>query len=160
MRFSVPDTVFSRLLTASLSLAIFASLAVAENSVQQIIAARQSNLKDLGGAFKTVRDQLRLSKPNMMEIKLAAQQISELVGDQGHWFPKGSGPESGVKTDAKPEIWSDPAGFAAAQKTLAAEAPKLLSLATAQDVAGLKAQVSVVGQACKGCHDKYRVPRE
>jgi len=146
---------------ATLALALtLTALASADGSVQQAITARQSNLKDLGGAFKTVRDQLRLSKPNLMEIKLAAQQIKDLVNDQGHWFPKGSGPESGIKTDAKPDIWTDPAGFAAAQKNLATEAPKLLELASVQDLAGLKAQVTVVGQACKGCHDKYRVPRD
>ena len=132
----------------------------ADGSMEDAISARQSNLKDLGGAFKTVRDQLRASKPNAAEIKMAAQQINDLVADQSHWFPKGSGPESGFETDAKPEIWSDAKGFAAAQQRLAEEAPKLLVLANAGDTDGLKKQVGTVGQACKGCHDKYRVPQD
>lgn len=144
------------------SAAVLGGWAVAEPglSPQQAVAARQSNLKDLGGAFKTIRDQLRISKPNVSEIKLAAKQIKDLVDDQQHWFPKGTGPESGVETDAKPEIWTDPAGFAAAQKAFAEQAPKLLTLATAEDLAGLKSQVPLVGQTCKGCHDKYRVPQD
>jgi cytochrome c556 len=129
-------------------------------SPKQAIEARQSNLKDLGGAFKTVRDQLRISSPNIQEIKLAAQQIKDLVGDQDHWFPKGTGPEAGFKTDAKPEIWSDPAGFAKARKELAEQAPKLLTFADANDLAGLRSHVPVVAQSCKGCHDKYRVPKD
>jgi len=126
--------------------------------MEQTITNRQSNLKDLGGAFKTVRDQLKRSTPNMAEIKQAAQQINDLSADQGRWFPKGSGPEAGVKTAAKPEVWTDPTGFAAALEKFSAEAPKLLTLANANDLEALKNQAKLVGEACKGCHDKYRVP--
>ena len=144
---------------AAASIAVVALAAESGVTPQQAIEARQSNLKDLGGAFKTVRDQLRISSPNLQEIKLAAQQIKDLVADQDHWFPKGTGPESGIKTDAKAEIWTDASGFASAQKELAEQAPKLLTLANANDLPGLRSQVPVVGQTCKGCHDKYRVPK-
>ena len=137
---------------------LIASAAWAASAMEQTITSRQSNLKDLGGAFKAVRDQLRRSTPNLAEIKQAATQINELAADQKHWFPKGSGPEAGIKTAAKPEIWSDPTGFAAALDKFSTEAPKLLELANANDIEGLKSQVKVVGDACKGCHDKYRVP--
>jgi cytochrome c556 len=136
------------------------SAAWAASAMEQTITNRQSNLKDLGGAFKTVRDQLKRSTPNMAEIKQAAQQINDLSADQKHWFPKGSGPEAGIKTAAKPEIWSDATGFAAALDTFSIEAPKLLVLANANDVEGLKSQAKIVGDACKDCHDKFRVPDE
>jgi len=124
------------------------------------IEARQSNFKDLGGAFKTLRDQLRRSSPDLISIEQAAQSVKELSHDQAVWFPKGTGPETGIKTDAKPEIWSDSAGFVAANKKLAEESAKLYAVALAKDIEGIKANVLVVGQACKGCHDKYRVPRD
>ena len=54
----------------------------------------------------------------------------------------------------------DPKGFAAALSNLTQEAPKLLQLANASDLGGLKTQSGKVGQACKGCHDKYRVPQD
>jgi cytochrome c556 len=127
-------------------------------SPEDTIKARQSNLKDIGGAFKTIRDQLKVSKPNIFAIKDAAQQIKDLAADQVHWFPKGSGPEAGVKTAAKPEIWSDAQGFTDALNKFSVEAPKLVAFAEANDLVGLKTQVATVGQACKGCHDKYRVP--
>lgn len=150
----------SRGRAALLSLIVFGTGAsvCADMSPEMVIKARQSNLKDLGGAFKTVRDQLKVSKPNLAEIKQAAQQISNLAQDQSHWFPQGSGPETGVKTAAKPEIWSDSAGFAKALGRFSAEAPKLLALANAGDLDGLRSQAATVGQACKGCHDTYRVP--
>jgi cytochrome c556 len=136
------------------------AVALAAPTPRDAIMARQSNLKDIGGAFKAIRDQLRLSTPNLPAIKQAAQQIKDLAADQSHWFPKGSGPEAGIKTAAKPEIWSDAKGFAEALDRFAIEAPKLSSFAEAGDLAGLRSQVATVGQVCKGCHDKYRVPEE
>jgi cytochrome c556 len=127
---------------------------------RQAVEARQSNFKDMGGAFKAIRDQLRRGTPDLVAIQQAAQQMKDYADQQHAWFPKGSGPEAGVKTDAKKEIWTDAAGFAEVQKAFSAEAPKLLTAANAKDVEGLKAQVLVVGKACKGCHDKYRVPEE
>ena len=127
---------------------------------QDAIKARQSNLKDIGGAFKAIRDQLRLSTPNMPTITQAAQQIKDLAADQAHWFHKGSGPEAGIKTAAKTEIWTDAQGFADALNKFSIEAPKLSNFAEANDLSALRAQVATVGQACKGCHDKYRVPEE
>src|SRR5690349_7054757 len=66
------------------------------------IEARQSNFKDLGGAFKTIRDQLRLSRPDLIAIEQAAQSVKEMASEHANWFPKGTGPESGYDTDAKP----------------------------------------------------------
>jgi cytochrome c556 len=127
---------------------------------RQSIEARQSHFKDMGGAFKTVRDQLRRPTPDMTAIQQAAQSVKELAQDQPNWFPKGSGAEAGVKTAAKPEVWNDSANFSAAMQKLREAAVKLDSLAQAKDIDGLKAHVPAVGQACKGCHDKYRVPEE
>src|SRR5262245_56457549 len=66
-------------------------------TVKQQIEARQHNLKDLGGAFKTVNDQLKTDAPQLTEIKLAAEEIRSHSQDIANWFPAGTGPESGVK---------------------------------------------------------------
>jgi cytochrome c556 len=161
MKWLVSLAIASASIVSVVSVVSVASVARAANpSPEDTIKARQSNLKDIGGAFKAVRDQLRLSTPNMPAIKQAAQQIKDLAADQVHWFPKGTGPETGVKTAAKPEIWSDPQGFSEVLNKFSVEAPKLSAYAEANDLAGLKAQVLTVGQACKGCHDKYRVPQD
>jgi cytochrome c556 len=127
---------------------------------QEAIDARQHNLKDLGGAFKAVRDQLRKSDPDMTQVQQAAEQIQQLAADMNKWFPKGSGPSEDVETDAKAEIWNDPKGFATVLTKFQTEAPKLLTFAKAGDAAGLRKQVTAVGGACKGCHDTYRVPQD
>lgn len=151
----------STLLMGTTLLAMTFGMAFAAGApAEQTIKARQVHLKDLGAAFKEVRDQLRSSRPDMAQLNSASGQIAALATQMSDWFPQGSGPESRVKTDAKPEIWSDPAGFEKALKNFQAEAPKLQQLAAANDVGGIKAQVGKLGGACKGCHDNYRVPRD
>jgi cytochrome c556 len=149
-----------KLLIAGIAAAIsVATGAVFASSVEDTIKSRQAHLKDLGAAFKEVRDLLRNSQPDPAKLKSSADQIANLAAQLPNWFPKGSGPEAGIKTDAKPEIWSDPAGFERAVKLLQEEAPKLQQLAAANDVAGIRAQVGKLGGACKNCHDSYRVPQ-
>lgn len=127
---------------------------------QAAVDARRHSLKDLGGAFKAVRDQTRKSEPDMKQVQQAAEQIQQLAADMNKWFPKGSEPSEALETDAKAQIWSDPKGFANVMAKFQAEAPKLLAFAKAGDTNGLKKQVTVVGGTCKGCHDTYRVPQD
>ena len=96
----------------------------------------------------------------MTQVQEAAGQIAKAAAAIDTWFPQGSGPESKIETDAKSEIWADPQGFQTAAKALKAEAPKMQQLANANDLAGVKAQVGKLGGACKGCHDKFRVPQD
>jgi cytochrome c556 len=145
---------------AGMLLAVGGLAFAAGESVETVIKSRQQHLKDMGAAFKTLRDETRKSEPAMAQVKGAADEIAKAASQIDTWFPAGSGPESKLETDAKPEIWADPQGFAAAAKNLKAEAPKLQQLASANDLAGVKAQIGKVGGACKGCHDKYRVPEE
>jgi cytochrome c556 len=139
--------------------AVIASAAVAQSSPKDVIAARQQGLKDAGAAFKTIRDQMR-GTPDAAAIKSAAQTIEQTAGKMSGWFPKGSGPEAGVKTGAKPEIWTDATGFDAAAKKFVEEAGKFNALAKAGDMKAVGAGVRALGQACGGCHDKYRVKED
>lgn len=122
--------------------------------------SRHQNFKAQGAAFKAVLDEIKKGQPDKAVISANAVKLKALAGQLPTWFPKGSGAESGMKTDAKPEVWSDPVGFAAAANRFQAEASKLAQFAQAGDIAGVKGQVRAVGGACKNCHDKYRVPEE
>ena len=142
------------------SVLVASGWALAAGSAQETIEARQKNLKSLGSAFKTIRDEIRKSDPDAAEIKTAAGEVATFATQIHTWFPQGSGPEAQVKTEAKPEIWTDPAGFDTALKNFQAEAPKLAQFANANDIAGVKGAFGKLGGICKGCHDKYRVPRD
>jgi cytochrome c556 len=123
-------------------------------------AARHQNFKQLGAAFKAIMDELKKSSPDKAVLSANAAKMNTLAAQEPSWFPKGSGPESGVKTDAKPQIWSDPKGFAEAVRRLQTETGKLQQIAAAGDVAAMKEQARATGGACKNCHDKFRVPEK
>ncbi len=121
--------------------------------------ARDHHYHELGKAFKSVRDQSKASSPDFAALEKGAAAVSEASVDQGKWFAKGTGPESG-KTRALAEIWTDPKGFEAAQKMFSDSAPALLTAARAHDVAAINSAFANVGKSCKNCHDKFRAPEE
>jgi cytochrome c556 len=121
-----------------------------------VIKTRQQGLKDMGAAFKTVRDQLKAASPDTAAIKTAAGTIQKTADAMAKWFPKGSGPEVGVKTAAKVEIWNDAGGFSDARQKLVEESAKFAQTAAGGDAAAIGGGVRGLGMACKGCHDKFR----
>jgi cytochrome c556 len=129
-------------------------------SAAEVVKARQKSLKALGAAFKTIRDELKEDSPDAAKIREAAADITQAAGAIDKWFPAGTGPDSGVKTDAKPEVWTDPAGFATAREAFVREANKWAQLGNSTDASAWKEGAASLGQSCKGCHDKYRVKKE
>lgn len=133
-----------------------AGTAIAQNAAAKAVTERQAGFKRVGGAFKTINDQLKAGEPDLAAIRTAAAAINASGSAQYRWFPRGSGPAAGVKTKARAEIWSDGPGFAVAQRAYQVEAAKLQRFAAAGDVEGLKQQAKALGGACGGCHKKYR----
>ena len=123
------------------------------------IKPRQDKLRDMGGALKAISDDIKRGKIDWDNTVIPnAQTIKDRSGYLLNWFPKGSGPETGKKTYALPAIWQKNDDFVKQGKAAQAEANKLSDIALKKDEAGLKAQVLVVGKACKACHDAYRSP--
>lgn len=133
-----------------------AGAALAQTAAEKAVGVRQAGFKQIGAAFKTINDEARAGKPDMAAIAAAAAKLKTHAAQVPTWFPKGSGVESGAKTGAKAEIWSDAAGFASASANFQAQANKLQQLAAAGNVDATKAQVRQVGAACQACHSKYR----
>lgn len=69
------------------------------------------------------------------------------------WSAFGPGTEGG---DARPEIWSDAAGFKQKEQALHDNIAKLTAAADAGDFDKLRAAFGDVGASCKACHDAYR----
>jgi cytochrome c556 len=133
--------------------ALAASLSGAEAA-----KARMDHMKALGAASKALGDQMRSGAPDPAVVKAQAAKIAAAADAIPTWFPAGSGPESGAKTHARPIVWSDPADFTAARNKLVAAAADLDRAAAAGDMAAVGAALHPVGAACKGCHDKFKVP--
>ncbi|HEY7800692.1 MAG TPA: cytochrome c [Hyphomonadaceae bacterium] len=129
-------------------------------TVKQQIEVRQKSLKEMGAAMKTIGDQMKSGAPELDQIRPAVQTIKTHSTELPTWFPAGTGPESGVKTEALAKIWEDQPGFQAAAQRLADEAARLSDVATGEDLAAIGAQVAATGGACKNCHDQFRMKKE
>jgi cytochrome c556 len=156
--------------TITTALALTAGLMPAAGAIAQdtapttpggkAVVARQAHYKDLNKAFGAIGAELRKDAPDKAAIAANATAAAGLAKDVPTWFPKGSGPEAGVKTAAKAEIWTDAAGFEAAATKLRDETAKLQQAATGGDIDAVKAQFRATAGACKNCHDSYRAAPE
>jgi cytochrome c556 len=120
------------------------------------IATRQQNYKQIGRSFKAINDEMKKDSPSLALVGSNARTIGDLGRRIPHWFPKGSGPEAGVKTGALPVIWEKPADFRRAAANLVRAAKDAQAAAASGDLARTKAAAGGLGQACKGCHDTFR----
>ena len=132
--------------------------ALAAVDAAKIYEARHTKFHAIANAFKAIMETSKSEKPDTALVASQAKIIEGLAHKIPTWFPAGTGAESGVKTRAKAEIWTDSAGFAAAAKNLETQSIALQSVATKGDIAALQAQVKATGGACGACHTKYRGP--
>jgi cytochrome c556 len=139
-------------------LAVSGGYVAAAESPADIIKARQEKFKDLGKQAKALVDQLKAGALDKAAASDEAKKIAEYAHDLPSWFPKGTGPDSGVKTLAKPEIWTKPDDFKAAAEKFQTEADKLVEVAATGDIAAVGGQFQATGKACGGCHKPFRTP--
>ncbi|MEH6715248.1 cytochrome c [Parasphingorhabdus flavimaris] len=126
-------------------------------TVKEQIEARQGQLKKMGKAFKTISDQLKADSPDLSQIQTAAAAVPEESATMIDWFPEGTGPQSGVETEALPVIWENKADFNLKITALQDAAALLDSAAQTGDIAAIGAAFKTTGGTCKACHDKYRL---
>jgi len=90
------------------------------------------------------------------DVAAHADALAAGARDMVSLYPSGTGVDSGLKTDAKAEIWSKSADFAAEAKKFAEATTKLAELAKGGDMKALAAQLETVGDSCKSCHDGFK----
>lgn len=130
----------------------------ASPAVTSAISARKANFKEIGGAFKTINDELKSGAPDMNAVRPAARDLATRSAQQVKFFPRGSGPESGVKTRAKAEIWADNAAFVKLQNDMTGAANALNAAAVSGNATALATARTSLGATCKSCHDRFRAP--
>ncbi|MFQ3594675.1 MAG: cytochrome c [Sphingomonadaceae bacterium] len=142
--------------TLVVAAAVAAAPAMVLANVATTIQERQENFKAIGRANKAIQDELKRPRPSADVIRTNAAALERASQQIPRFFPAGSGPEAGVKTEALPAIWKNPAGFAdAAEKNLAA-ARALKAAADSGDMARIRATAEALGPTCKTCHDQFR----
>lgn len=143
-------------LIAAATAAIVATAAIAAPA--DTIRMRQANYKQIGAAMKGINEQLRNSTPSIPAIRAASRNILGFAPQVLRWFPRGTGPEAGVRTRARPEIWTDHAGFRRAGAGLLVAARNFDAAARRGDLVAIRAAAPGLAHACSNCHDDYRAP--
>jgi cytochrome c556 len=123
-----------------------------------VIKARKGNYKEIGGAFKSINDELKTGAPDMNSLRPIARDLASRAAFSLKHFPKGSGPESKQPTRAKAAIWSNQGEFNAIQQQMVEAAKALNAAAAAGNLAGMQSARTKLGATCKSCHDKFREP--
>eukprot|EP01037_Dinobryon_pediforme_P009705 gene9705-9770_t len=108
----------------------------------EIIATRQANQKRVQELVNGMKKGVEGGAAASTQVDAAAE-----LADRAHrlkgYFPEGT--ETGGNTKAKPEIWSDRAGFDKVAASYEDAFDKLLVLAKAGDTAGFNAQFATAG---------------
>lgn len=122
------------------------------------ITERRELMKANGAAAKAINDILK----NGGSAADMVPHADKLVDDSQKLpslFPAGTDQPQGKDpghTMAKPEIWSDPSGFAEKLKIFQDESAMFKTAVASGDMAAIKAEFEKLGEACGGCHKVYR----
>lgn len=150
-------TILGTLVGGVAILGIGVSLAFA--AADDAIKGRQGCMKAHGNTvFKVMVPMIKGEQPYdaaAIQAALAAEETA--CADWSNFWGADTQKGETLKTRAKPEIWTDSAGFEAASGTwyTAYQAVKATT-----DEAGFKAAFPALGNACQGCHDKFRTAAE
>ena len=125
-------------------------------SPEQVVFAGKANERELGTAYTDLKDELKKKKPMQFLVREYAGQISRWAQDQAHWYPEGSGADSGEETNAKPEIWTGREEFDRLYAKFFVEATMLYEVADAKDYEAIGAELEVTADACSACHERFK----
>jgi len=132
-----------------------------DQGIADAIKTRQHKLKDIVGKdAKAISDELKSGMPDKAVVIANATEIDATLRDLPSWFPKGSGPEAGIKTLAKPGIWESPDDFKKAYDAAQAAADKFVQIAQTGDLNAETTAFMSLGMSCGGCHKPFRVKPE
>lgn len=133
--------------------------APAPDAAEKVVAYREKAMKaaanHLGLASMLAKGEIHRAS----DWSLHAEALHDLGASFASLFPEGTGPDK-VKSESKPEIWTQRDKFLAAAAAFEAETLKLVDVAKTGDLAAYKAQTDKVGQACGACHEPFRVEDE
>ncbi|MFT4821612.1 MAG: cytochrome c556 [Candidatus Azotimanducaceae bacterium] len=135
---------------------LLAADSMRETTIADVVDTRQQGFKEMGRAMKVFRTELRSDSPDSNAMMVAAKTVASHADEISGWFPAGSGPESGLETDALPYIWKNTEKFSRLSREIVPASVALVAAVATKDTATIVSGVSATGKTCKGCHDSFR----
>ncbi len=130
--------------------------ASAQAKPEDVIKFRQGSYQVVGWHIRAMGGMVKGQIPyDQAEFTRNAEIVAMMSTVVPHAFAPGS--DKGAPTKARPEIWSDAAGFQKVVGNFQAEATKLAQVAkTAGSVDQVRGQFSALSKSCGACHDNFR----
>ena len=126
---------------------------------QDQVKQTQAQMKETGKNAGALGAMIKGEKPyDQATVDAAMAKFEDTAKKLPTLFPEGS---KGIKTDgdysASPKIWEDKAGFeqhiSSFTKAVGDAKGKI------KDIDTLKAELTVIGKQCGGCHETFRVKK-
>ncbi len=124
--------------------------------VDAAIKARHDYFHGVGKANKALSEELKKPAPVVADLAQYAAVLDAEAPKLGTYFPAGTGLDTGLKTGARPDIWSKPAEFKKDADAFAVAAHNLNAAAKGGDLAAIKTAAGALGGTCKTCHETFR----
>lgn len=143
----------STTMIAATAVALFATGLATQGQAQDaaaVVKQRIDIMKANGGAAARI-NKAEDAKAVVVDAKLIQAGLKQL---DALWPANSMTAES----RAKPEIWSDAAGFKAELVKIQAAADQVVAMAEKGDLQGSKDQMKAVAAVCGTCHQAYRGP--
>ncbi len=133
------------------------SVSLAFASADDAIKGRQGCMKAHGASMGVMVPMIKGEKPyDNTAIQATLMAEDGACADWAKWWGADTQKGETVETFAKPEIWTDAAGFEAAG---GAWYKAYQAVKASADEAGFKAVFPALGAGCQGCHEKFRRPK-
>lgn len=130
--------------------------ASADVSAEDAAKYRQFVMRALSGHNGAVSLIARAKAGDPAGLGKHTQALVDLAAEIGPAFEAGGG-AAVEDSEALPAIWEQPDEFAAAVERFAAAVADLDAAAESGDLASVDAAHRDVGEACKGCHEDFRL---
>jgi cytochrome c556 len=123
-------------------------------SGKELITARQAGM-DMAAATLILLKNASNNGAPLKTLAFPASGLAKFAGVAPALFSENT---KGLPSRAKPNVWTDRAGFEAKAADFAKATKALAAAAAAEDKAAFDAALASTGASCKGCHDTYQVP--
>jgi len=143
-------------IAGAVAVAIVITISAGAMTATEAIKERQKEMEGVREAMMTLAAIAKKEQPFDAEVvRTSAAKMAGHIEKAEKLFPEGSG-EGEAQTWAKPEIWSDRAGF---DKLMTSTHQAAVDLQSVTEAEAFGPALGKLGYGCKSCHDLYRLPK-